>query len=129
VLLAAAVLVTPLSLATAQAPAGVCSLSWPQVTRAFRPGNGWHVLSPPVPLWLSGDGAPDYQAQFFEATEGDQAAVVVAEWGDPESPELGPVVYCAIRDGHGQAVEEVGAPPWDREPDEPEADQPAPVES
>ena len=48
---------------------------------------------------------------MFGTAAADRAAVVVAEWGEPGSPNLGPIVYCAVRGADGRVLEEVGEHP------------------
>jgi hypothetical protein len=56
-------------------------------------------------------GEPDYQAQVFEHADPSRMALVIAEWGSPDSVELGPIVYCTVRAADGTVVEEVGKNP------------------
>jgi hypothetical protein len=67
------------------------------------------LTEPPIPFSLGDDSHPQYQAHVF--TSSASMALVIAEWGDPASEDLGPIVYCAIRDGGGAPVEEVGTNP------------------
>jgi hypothetical protein len=87
----------------------VCSLQWPEVSASFRSGN-WERSGPPVVV-ATRTGAPDYQAQVFEHAEPSQMALVIAEWGEPDSMELGAIVYCTVRAPDGTVVEEVGKNP------------------
>ena len=79
------------------------------VVQSFGPQSGWRPTGPPIPL--GGDATPDYQAQIFATAMGDRAALVVAEWGEAGSAELGEIVYCAVRDAEGLVLEEVGRNP------------------
>jgi hypothetical protein len=87
----------------------VCSLQWPEVSAGFRSGN-WAVSGPPVVVVVR-RGEPDYQAQVFEHADPSRMALVIAEWGSPDSVELGPIVYCTVRAADGTVVEEVGKNP------------------
>ena len=64
-----------------------------------------------MPLTLSDPEQPDYQAQLFESGADGRTALIIAEWGDPDSTELGSLVYCAVRDREGRVLEEVGRNP------------------
>jgi len=99
------------ALAWAEADSARCSLAWPEVTRNFGPGSGWRLVAPPVLLVTTDDGIPQYQAHLFESPAEIRMALVIAEWGDPQSPRLGPVVYCTIRSAQGAVVEELGRNP------------------
>jgi len=101
------------------AETNACSLTWPPVIRNFSPEHGW-AAGPAVPLTLTDPEQPDYQAQLFQSDRDGRTALVIAEWGDPDSTELGAVVYCAVRDREGHVLEEVG-----RNPLEPPGDQAA----
>jgi hypothetical protein len=87
----------------------VCSLQWPAVSASLG-GNGWVAAAPPVVV-ATGRQAPDYQAQVFEHAQPRRMALVIAEWGQADSPELGPIVYCTVRAPDGTVVEEVGRNP------------------
>jgi hypothetical protein len=121
-LLAILLLLASLSSASAQERAAVCSLSWSRISSTFGVGSGWERDAPPIPLWITNEDTPDYQAQLFRSADGEQYALVVAEWGEPSSQELGPVVYCAIRDADGRTLEEIGTLPREAAPAEPPDD-------
>jgi hypothetical protein len=109
VLLVLAGLLAPAS-ATAD-PAARCSLAWPDIVRNFGPGSGWQPAGPPVALQATRRD-PAFQAQLFASSEDDgEVALVIAEWGDPDSPDLGSPVYCSVHDADGHVVEEVGIRP------------------
>jgi hypothetical protein len=86
----------------------ICSLQWPEVSASFRSGN-WELSGPPVVVATR--NTPDYQAQVFEHNEPSQMALVIAEWGAPDSMELGAIVYCTVRAADGTVVEEIGRNP------------------
>jgi len=90
-----------------------CSLAWPEVLRNFAPGTGWALVRPPVPFSIREEGRPEYQAHVLQSRREARTAVIIAEWGDPGSPNLGPIVYCAVLDARGDAVEEIGTNPLD----------------
>ena len=104
-----------LSLVTPAAPAepdpGRCSLSWVELFRSFAPGTGWALAAPPVAFSTHESRTPEYQAHVLESQAERRTALIIAEWGSPQSPELGPVVYCTVRDVDGDAVEELGTNP------------------
>jgi hypothetical protein len=96
----------------AGAPAGRCSLAWADIVRNFGPGSGWQPAGPPVPLQPGGERDRAFQAQLFASSRRDgEVALVIAEWGDPDSDELGAPVYCSVHDAEGHVVEEVGTRP------------------
>jgi hypothetical protein len=88
-----------------------CSLSWSELSRNFAPGTGWVLAAPPVAFSVREGRVPEYQAHMLESRAEQRTALIIAEWGNPRSPELGPVVYCAVRDAQGGAVEELGTNP------------------
>lgn len=104
-----------LTLVTLAAPAepdpARCSLSWAELFRNFAPGTGWALAAPPVAFSIRESPIPEYQAHVFESPAGHRTALIIAEWGNPQSPKLGPVVYCTVRDTDGGAVEELGTNP------------------
>ena len=104
-----------LSLVTTAAPAepepARCSLSWLELSRNFAPGTGWALAAPPVAFSVRERRIPEYQAHVLESRAEQRTALIIAEWGNPQSPELGPVVYCTVRDAEGDAVEELGTNP------------------
>jgi hypothetical protein len=94
-----------------EAGAAQCSLAWPELQRNFGDGAKWALAAPPVLVFSQEDQKPAYQAQVFESSQGDRMALVIAEFGDPRSPDLGAVVYCTVRNPQGEAVEETGTNP------------------
>jgi hypothetical protein len=94
-----------------EAGAAQCSLAWPELLKTFGDGARWALAAPPVVVFTQADEGPAYQAQIFESSQGDRMALVIAEFGDPRSPDLGPVVYCTVRNPRGEAVEETGTNP------------------
>ena len=99
------------ALAWAEPGSSRCSLAWPEISRNFGPGSGWQLAAPPVPLLTEEGGLPKYQAHVLESPQESRVALIIAEWGDPQSPRLGPVVYCAVRSAEGSVVEELGRNP------------------
>jgi hypothetical protein len=96
---------------TSEAGAGQCSLAWPELQRNFGDVAKWALAAPPVLLFSQEEQAPAYQAQVFQSSQGDRMALVIAEFGDPRSPELGEIVYCTVRNPRGETVEETGTNP------------------
>jgi hypothetical protein len=88
-----------------------CSLSWPELSRNFAPGTGWVLAAAPVAFSLGDGRVPEYQAHVLESRGEQRTALIIAEWGKPDSSELGRVVYCTVRDAEGGAVEELGTNP------------------
>jgi hypothetical protein len=93
-----------------EAAAAQCSLAWSDLRKSFGDGT-WALAVPPVLVFTREDEGPAYQAQVFESSQGDRMALVIAEFGDPRSPDLGAIVYCTVRNGRGEAVEETGTNP------------------
>lgn len=104
-----------LSLVTSATPAGPdsarCSLSWAELFQNFTPGTGWALAAPPVAFSTRESRIPEYQAHVLESRAEQRTALIIAKWGNPQSPELGPVVYCTVRDADGDSVEELGTNP------------------
>jgi hypothetical protein len=97
--------------ASAEPGASRCSLAWPEITRNFGPGSGWELAAPPIPFAIGDEGTPQYQAHVFESSQESRMALIVAEWGEPDSPRLGPVVYCTVHGAEGTILEELGHNP------------------
>ena len=88
-----------------------CSLTWAEVLETFGPESGWALAAPPVPLLPGDNGTPAYQAVVFESREESRMTLIIAEWGDAASPDLGQLVYCTIHDCDGRVLDEAGRNP------------------
>src|SRR2546427_11261899 len=79
--------------ADAPDPSAHCSLMWPVVQREFSPERSWQLRGEAFSFSRTGDGPPEFQVLCFESVIDSGTAVIIAEWGDPDRPELGPLVY------------------------------------
>jgi hypothetical protein len=105
--------------ASGQGPWPQCSLDWTEVREHFGAEHDWPAATEPLLLYLEQQEDPTYVAQVFASREGKRTALIVAEWGAPDSSRLGAVVYCTVRDAADRVLDEVGVNPCAEKPEGP----------
>ena len=94
----------------------LCSLDWDKL---FVSLGGWLAIDKPM-VTFNEVGKPAHQTQFLaevgDLGEPSRIAIIIAEWGDASSDELGGVVYCGIISRKDGVLEEVGENPLEERP-------------